>query len=41
MNAKRGQVDPYISSVSPQIRLMDDSGASGDLVFALNNNRRG
>ena len=41
MNDKRGQVDPYISSVSPQIRLMDDSGASGDLVFALNNNRRG
>ncbi len=41
MNDKRGQVDPYISSVSPQIRLMDDSGASGDLVFSLNNNRRG
>lgn len=41
MNDKRGQIDPYISSVTPQIRLMDDAGASGDLVFALNNNRRG
>lgn len=41
MNDKRGQIDPYISSTTPQIRLMDDAGASGDLVFALNNNRKG
>lgn len=41
MNDKIGQRDNYISQVSPQIRLMDNAGATGDLVFALNNNRRG
>lgn len=41
MNDKIGQRDGYISSVTPQIRLADNAGATGDLVFALNNNRRG
>lgn len=41
MNDKVGQRDAYISSPTPQIRLTDNAGATGDLVFALNNNRRG
>ena len=41
MNAQMGQRDNYITQVSPQIRLADNAGATGDLVFALNNNRRG
>lgn len=41
MNSKIGQRDGYISSVSPQIQFTDNAGATGDLVFALNNNRRG
>lgn len=41
MNDKRGQIDPYITTMSPQIRLVDNAGATGDLIFALNNNRRG
>lgn len=41
MEDKMGQRDGYISTSTPQIRLMDDAGATGDLVFALNNNRRG
>lgn len=41
MSSKVGQRDGYISSVTPQIRLADNAGATGDLVFALNNNRRG
>lgn len=41
MNDRMGQRDGRMYSATPTIRLMDDAGASGDLVFALNNNRRG
>lgn len=43
----RGRVDPYTTPISPQINsggyqnFGQQSGATGDLVFALNKNRRG
>ena len=40
--SRMGQVDPYITTATPRIpSYKDDAGASGDLVFALNANRRG
>jgi hypothetical protein len=40
--SRMGQVDPYITIATPRIpSYQEDAGASGDLVFALNANRRG
>ena len=40
--SRMGAVDPYMTTATPQLpRMHDDAGASGDLVFALNQNRRG
>lgn len=38
----RGAVDNYVTSATPRIpSYANNAGATGDLVFALNNNRRG
>lgn len=40
--SRMGQMDPYITTATPRIpSYQDNAGASGDLVFALNANRRG
>lgn len=45
--SRMGQVSPYVQSATPrpfipeQQRPMDHAGATGDLVFAMNRNRRG
>lgn len=41
MNAHEGIRDNYVTAMSPRINLMDNAGATGDLVFAMNRNRRG
>ena len=39
---RMGQMDPYITRAAPRIPMhQDNAGATGDLVFALNANRRG
>lgn len=39
---RMGQVDPYITRPTPQLpSYANNAGATGDLVFALNANRRG
>lgn len=39
---RMGQIDPNITRATPNIpSYMDNAGATGDLVFAMNRNRRG
>lgn len=40
INQQMGQKDNYMSSVTPRVPV-PDAGATGDLVFAMNANRRG
>lgn len=41
-NIRMGERDPYITRATPRIpSYVDNAGATGDLVFALNANRRG
>lgn len=41
-NARIGQRDPYITRATPRLpSYANNAGATGDLVFALNANRRG
>lgn len=38
---RMGQMDPGMTSIAPKTPYLDPAGATGDLVFAMNKNRRG
>jgi hypothetical protein len=39
--AHMGQIDPYMTKPTARTPYLDNAGATGDLVFAMNANRRG